>query len=531
MTQTVNQATTTTSIVSAPNPSIYGQGVTLTATVSANAPSTITPTGTVTFTLDSTTLTQTLNDGKATIVTSTLIAATHPVTATYSGTGSFSSSSSSLPTQIVNPANTSTSVFASPPNPVQVGSKVYFTVTVTSSTSAVTPTGSVFLTIPGNIVIDLPLNSNGQAFLAPTINSSGTFTVSASYPGDTSDSNFNASQGNLPGGLQVKDNSSTTVTASPNPSVYGQSVTITATVTGSSGTPTGIVTFTVDSTTLTRTLSGGVATYVTNTLPANNGITHTVGAQYGGDSSYKSSSSTLSGGLLVNRAQTAALITNASALMATPSSVGVGYAVNYTVTVTSPGTTAIPTGTVTVSDTTNNCQASVATATCTLTSMTAGVKNITASYPGNSNFLPSVSTGVSHTVTSNVFLPIILSNYLKPTPGLWQGTDYFTVTNPSTVVNFTSLWNWSGCTGTFTTIAPGPIPINFSKFSFTGAYSATVTFSSATHATGLVQLINYNFPGCGIKTAGPFPVTVDWFSSSAPTRLYPLSPTIRRELR
>src|SRR5205823_4827993 len=49
LTQTVNQASTTTAVTSSANPAVFGQPVTFTATVSAVAPSAGTPTGTVTF--------------------------------------------------------------------------------------------------------------------------------------------------------------------------------------------------------------------------------------------------------------------------------------------------------------------------------------------------------------------------------------------------------------------------------------------------------------------------------------------------
>src|SRR5204862_290772 len=49
LTQTVNKADTTTTLVSSANPSVFGQSVTFTATVSAVAPGGGTPTGTVLF--------------------------------------------------------------------------------------------------------------------------------------------------------------------------------------------------------------------------------------------------------------------------------------------------------------------------------------------------------------------------------------------------------------------------------------------------------------------------------------------------
>jgi hypothetical protein len=85
----------------------------------------------------------------------------------------------------------------------------------------------------------------------------------------------------------AKTSTTTTLSASLNPSTYGSSVTFTATVSPSAAT--GTVTFKNGSATLgTGTLSGGKATYGTSTLAVgSNSIT----ASYGGNSSYNSSTS------------------------------------------------------------------------------------------------------------------------------------------------------------------------------------------------------------------------------------------------
>ena len=87
--------------------------------------------------------------------------------------------------------------------------------------------------------------------------------------------------------------SATTVVSSLNPSVYGQSVTFTATVQAVSGSavPTGSVILTDGVTTLaTVNLVNGVATYTTSTLTAG---THPVTASYGGDPLFITSSGSL----------------------------------------------------------------------------------------------------------------------------------------------------------------------------------------------------------------------------------------------
>lgn len=81
--------------------------------------------------------------------------------------------------------------------------------------------------------------------------------------------------------------SSVALTASPNPSLVGQTVTFTATVSGAS--PTGTVTFRDGATTLGNgILSGGQATLTTSALTSG---THAITAVYGGDTNNASSTS------------------------------------------------------------------------------------------------------------------------------------------------------------------------------------------------------------------------------------------------
>ena len=98
--QVVKKATTTTTLASSQNPSIYGQPVTFTATVAPQFSGT--PTGSVVFKDGTTTLkTVTLSEGVASYTTSTLAVGTHSIAATYNGSTDFTGSSASL-TQTVN---------------------------------------------------------------------------------------------------------------------------------------------------------------------------------------------------------------------------------------------------------------------------------------------------------------------------------------------------------------------------------------------------------------------------------------------
>src|ERR1051325_4814305 len=96
----VTTVVTTTAVTSSLNPSSYGQSVTFSATVSPNAGSN----GTVTFKDSANTICTAvaLSGSVATCPISSLSAASHSITAVYSGGGSFLGSSSAALSQVVN---------------------------------------------------------------------------------------------------------------------------------------------------------------------------------------------------------------------------------------------------------------------------------------------------------------------------------------------------------------------------------------------------------------------------------------------
>src|SRR5262249_49029303 len=84
---------TVTTLNSPPNPSVFGQPVTLTPTVAPAQPDTIAPTGSVTFKDGAATLgTVTLVNGSASLLTSALTVGPHSLTATYNGDLEFATS-------------------------------------------------------------------------------------------------------------------------------------------------------------------------------------------------------------------------------------------------------------------------------------------------------------------------------------------------------------------------------------------------------------------------------------------------------
>lgn len=182
-TQTVNQAGTTTALASAPNPSVFGQPVTLTATVTVTAPGAGTPTGSVSF-FDGATLVGTglVSGGVATLTTSAWTLGSHALKAVYNADAQFTGSTSPVITQSVNQAGTTTAL-NSAPNPSVSGQ----TITLTASVTAVapgsgTPTGTVGF-FDGATLLGTSVVSGGVALLTTNRLSVGTHNLTALYHG------------------------------------------------------------------------------------------------------------------------------------------------------------------------------------------------------------------------------------------------------------------------------------------------------------------------------------------------------------
>ena len=97
------------------------------------------------------------------------------------------------------------------------------------------------------------------------------------------------------GASVVLSDTTTSVTSSMNPALFGQAVTLTAAVAISgtgTGTPTGVVTFTIDGSVAgTMGLSSGIATFSTSSLSAGS---HPITATYGGNANFNRSAGVLS---------------------------------------------------------------------------------------------------------------------------------------------------------------------------------------------------------------------------------------------
>ena len=385
----VGTTPTTTTLASTPNPSFFGQPVSFSAAVTSESG---TPSGTVMFFDNSTALgSATLVNGRASTSLSTLAAGSHSITAVYQGSLKFNSSESAPLQQIVNHAIAATSTaLVSSLNPSIYGQAVTFTAVV-SSTGGIPPNGETVTFFKNSNVLGIATLNSGAASLTTSALQAGIFTMTALYGGDA---NFAAS---ISRGLrqfvdtQSQSPTATTLTSSLNPSIYGQEVTWTATVTTSGkSTPTGRVNFNWGSYSIgTATLNAsGVAMLSRSSLNAD---PYPLIAVYTGDANNGPSASPI-----LN--QVVQQTTSAAALSSSPNPSTQGQAVTFTATITSP--TVMATGPVTFAvgkTVLGTAQLSGGKAKFTISTLVVGSTKITATYYGNSNIAKS-SALVTQTV-------------------------------------------------------------------------------------------------------------------------------------
>ncbi len=393
--KTVTEVASATTLSVATSPSVFGQPLTLTAIVSG-----LSPTGNIAFKNGGTPIagceSRPLSSGSAECVADGLPVGTHSLSAAYGG-DEFNLASTSAPASaVVNKAASSTSIVTVTPNPATVGQSV----TVTTGIAAVAPgagapSGTVTVSSGGGPSCQATLPATSCVLVFPT---SGTKSITASYAGDT---RFLASATATGSDVVINEGlpTTTTLSISTSPTVFGQALTLTASVAGSS--PAGSVAFKDGASLIAgceaRPLNSGSATCITAALGVG---THSLVAAYlGGGQNLPSESAP--GTAEVNKASSATTITGT---VPNPASVGQGMSVTVSVGALAPGFGS-PGGTVTVSAADGpSCQVLLPATSCTLVFPTPGPKSVTASYAGDAQFLPSASEATSGRVmTSGVF--------------------------------------------------------------------------------------------------------------------------------
>lgn len=304
---------------------------------------------------------------------------------------------------------TTATTIASSQNPSIYGQQVTFTATITSASGNVrkqTKSHVKSNVVGGNVtwsantgcapstVLGYPGTVTCTTSSLPT----GTDAITATYSGDA---NHQGNTGTLNGGQIVNGVANTNVASSLNPSVYGQAVYFTATVTGTN--PTGTVQFVIDGNAFgspVALVSGAAVSGSISTLAVG---THAIAATYSGDADNGGSTGLLPGGQIVTTAST----TMSLASSENPSHAG--DEVTFTATIAganglvSHRNRAKPqdvTGTVSWS-TDTGCSASTVTytlgtgtgtATCTTSKLPLGNNAITATYSGDANHSGATAT-------------------------------------------------------------------------------------------------------------------------------------------
>ena len=186
--QVVSALESTTVVVSAPNPSVYGSDATFTATVTSGA--TPVTSGTVQFSEGGTLYGPAVplaGDGTASLTADLLPVGTHTITATFSGNATVAGGSGSVDHVVTLAPSTVT--LTSSGSPVNLGDSVTFTATVQGNGSPLT-TGSVSFEVDGTEVGVADVNGSGVATFTTSALPAGSHQVIARYEGSA---NYSAS--------------------------------------------------------------------------------------------------------------------------------------------------------------------------------------------------------------------------------------------------------------------------------------------------------------------------------------------------
>jgi uncharacterized repeat protein (TIGR03803 family) len=181
-------------------------------------------------------------------------------------------------------APSESSLAVTPASPIFVGQVATLTATVTGDYG--TPAGNVIFSVGGDAFATVALNASGVAVIKADTRAlvPGTYKLTATYEASESSNYMSSTSPAVNVMLKPRGPTTTTLTVSPNPATVGQMVSVTATVTGQYGTPTGALDVyyegnLVDSAGLS---SGGVSSFNADTKFLTAG-TYPIQADYGGD--------------------------------------------------------------------------------------------------------------------------------------------------------------------------------------------------------------------------------------------------------
>lgn len=289
-----------------------------------------------------------------------------------------------------------TTALAATPNPAASGQAITLTATVTPAFQPPGPWSGTVTFLDGSTRLgNVAVNAGGQAQLNLPSLAEGSHSLTASFSDASGNFAPSTSSVLVEQVNESKKTSATTLTSSLNPSMPGQPVTFTATVSASGGNASsGTVTFYDGGVAMgpsTAVSSKGSAVMSTASLSSG---THQITAAYSGNSTLSSSvSSPLSQVVSARTTPTVAVSSSANPSRA-------GDAVTFTATVASSAGT--PTGQVTFRDGTTPISPAVTlsngSARFTTSALSAGSHTISVSYGGDVAFNPATSPALAQTV-------------------------------------------------------------------------------------------------------------------------------------
>jgi hypothetical protein len=408
-------------------------------------------------------------------------------------------------TVAVGAGSPTTTTLTSSVNPSALGASVTFTASVTGTS----PTGTVNFTDAGSTVAgcaSVVLSGSGNTRTAQCSSSAlgaGTHSLVAAYSGGAGN---NASSSAVLSQVVNKAASTTALASSKNPSTFGASVTLTATVGGIA--PTGSINFKdggasiagCSAVALAGSGNSRTAACTTSTLSV---ATHSIVASYGGDASnLASNSATFS--QVVN---TAGPVPTTTSLASSKNPSTVGTSVTFTATVTGSS----PAGSVNFKDgasSISGCSAialagsgNSRTAACSTSALTAATHSISAAYAGDAGNAASTSAALSQTVNSVGPVQTTTTLASSKNPSTVGTSVTFTATivgsNPTGGVNFKDGANSiSGCSaitlagsGNTRTAACSTSTLSAATHSITAAYAGDAG-NTASASAALSQVVN-----------------------------------------
>ncbi len=463
------QGSSVPALTSSANPSPNGTAVTFTANVSTLGG--VLPTGTIIFKDGAATLsTQTLSSGSASYTTSALSTATHIITAVYSGDSHYATTTSAPLSQVISIPTTSVTLTTSQ-TPQAYGASLTFAATLGSSSATGTVTFKDGVTTLGTGTL-----ASGVATFATSALTAGSHSITAVYSGD---SNYS---GNTSASLtQVVSQSTaatTTLTTSGTPAAFGTAVTLTATL--GNLTATGMVQFQDGGAALgIQAVTAGVATYTSSSLGVS---THTITAQYGGDTNFAGTTA----------ASLSQVITQGMPVIAAPSVSPASPTYGTSVTITQ----AVPTGATGLitfySGATSLGTATVSggAATLTTTALAGGSNSITTNFPGNTNLAAATSAAANVTVTPATLALSAVTPL--PTTAVYGTSITLTQTVPTGATGLVTFFAGSTSLGT-ATISSGvatfsTTALNVGSNNISVSFPGNANYTAATSPTATVTI-------------------------------------------